>query len=91
MNNIKKTVCMVLLVWLACIFTTACELTQPNDIQPTNELSNNDEIIVYVDPDTGVNYLIFKGSDKAGMCVRYNPDGSIMVDKDYTNEEKGTR
>lgn len=91
MNNIKKTVCMVLLVCLACLFTTACELTQPNDIQPTNELSNNDEIIVYVDPDTGVNYLIFKGSDKAGMCVRYNPDGSIMVDKDYTNGEKGTR
>ncbi len=34
----------------------------------------------YRDPETGVHYLIYSGGYKGGMCVRYNADGTIMVD-----------
>lgn len=32
-------------------------------------------VLIYVDPETGVNYLIYEGN----ITVRYNEDGSIMV------------
>lgn len=34
----------------------------------------------YRDPETGVHYLIYGIGNQGGMCVRYNADGSIMVD-----------
>lgn len=34
----------------------------------------------YVDPATGVHYLICNYGRGAGMSVRYNADGTIMVD-----------
>ncbi len=43
-------------------------------------LSNN--VYTYVDPETGVNYLIFHGYNCAGMSVRYDSEGNIMI----TNE-----
>lgn len=35
----------------------------------------------YIDPETGVHYLIYYHSDGGGITVRYNEDGSIMTDK----------
>ena len=34
----------------------------------------------YRDQETGVHYLIYSAGYQGGMCVRYNADGSIMVD-----------
>ena len=34
----------------------------------------------YRDTETGVHYLIYSSGYQGGMCVRYNADGSIMVD-----------
>lgn len=43
----------------------------------------------YVDPDTGVHYLIFYGYRKSGITPRLNPDGSIMIEKEgAANESK---
>ena len=36
---------------------------------------------VFVDPDTGVNYLLFKGQDELGVIVRLNADGKPMITK----------
>lgn len=40
-----------------------------------------DNIYDYVDPDTGVHYLVYCGYRKGGITPRLNPDGSIMVDE----------
>ena len=37
------------------------------------------EVYNYVDPETGVCYLLYGGYRAGGMTVRYNTDGSIMV------------
>jgi len=37
------------------------------------------EIGVFIDPDTGVNYLILREPNRAGICPRYNADGTLYV------------
>ena len=39
------------------------------------------KVTPYIDPQTGVNYLIFIDEKKAGMTVRYNEDGTVFVSK----------
>ena len=34
---------------------------------------------IYIDEDTGVNYLVYSVGYKAGMSVRYNSDGSLYI------------
>lgn len=36
---------------------------------------------IFIDPDTGVNYLLFKGQDELGVTVRLNVDGTPMITK----------
>ena len=43
------------------------------------EGNKSNEVQVYVDPETGVNYLIYRGGYKGGITVRYNADGTVMV------------
>jgi len=44
-----------------------------------------DGIFVYIDPQTGVNYLIYSsknpstGAGLGGMCPRYNADGTLYI------------
>ena len=38
------------------------------------------EVVDYVDPETGVHYLLLKFGRGSGMCPRYNADGTLMVD-----------
>jgi hypothetical protein len=37
------------------------------------------QISVFVDPITGVNYLILREPHRAGICPRYNVDGTLYV------------
>ncbi len=37
------------------------------------------EILVYVDPQTGVNYVILREPGRAGICPRYNADGTLYI------------
>ena len=34
---------------------------------------------IYIDEDTGVNYLVYAAGYKGGICPRYNSDGSIYI------------
>jgi len=36
-------------------------------------------INVYVDPVTGINYMLFINPYKGGICPRYNVDGTLFV------------
>ena len=37
------------------------------------------QISVFVDPITGVNYLMMREYNRAGICPRYNADGTLYV------------
>ena len=34
---------------------------------------------VYIDKDTGVNYILFSSNGKCGVCPRYKADGTMYV------------
>ena len=38
-------------------------------------------IYIYVDEETGVEYIVYNGYKKGGICPRYNADGSLRVEK----------
>ena len=50
--------------------------------EQTTELSTteNREVYVYVDKETGVNYIIFDDVCKGGICPRYNADGALYIE-----------
>lgn len=67
-----KKLVVILMVW--CSFLVGCT----TDFKKV-EGNKTNEIQIYVDPETGVNYLIYQDYNKGGITVRYNADGSIMV------------
>lgn len=70
-----KKLVVILMVW--CSLLVGCK----SDIKKIDGNYTND-VMVYVDPETGVNYLIYNNLHQGGITVRYNSDGSIMVTKD---------
>lgn len=38
-------------------------------------------ISIYVDEETGVEYIVYDGYNRGGICPRYNADGSLRVEK----------
>lgn len=40
-----------------------------------------DDFYYIVDKETGVNYVVFSEVYKAGICPRYNRDGSLYISK----------
>lgn len=74
----------VVIVLLVLVFTFG----EPEDNQETTQemtslsaLGYEDNVYDYVDPDTGVHYLVYCGYRKGGITTRLNPDGSVMVDE----------
>ena len=66
---------------ILCVFLVGCN----SDMKGVNG-GDNDSVKVFVDPDTGVNYLVYSCGYQGGITVRYNEDGSIMVtEKGETN------
>ena len=47
----------------------------------TYKSSETESVSVYVDEETGVNYLIFSGRRKGNITPRYNADGSLYITK----------
>lgn len=69
-----KKLVAILMMW--CLLLTGCS----TDFKKV-EGNKTNEVMVYIDPETGVNYLIYDGGYDGGITVRYNADGSIMVTK----------
>ena len=59
---------------ILCMFLVGCD----SDFKKI-EGNKTNNIQIYIDPETGVNYLIYDGGYDGGITVRYNADGSIMV------------
>lgn len=43
---------------------------------------NNANVFYYTDPDTGVQYVVYKAFEKGGICPRYNADGTLRTEGD---------
>lgn len=39
----------------------------------------DEDIYIFVDKETGVNYIVYEHYDRGGICPRYNSDGSLYV------------
>lgn len=74
---------IILLLVLAFVFGVSKD--NPETTQEMTSLSAlgyEDNICDYVDPDTGVHYLVYCGYRKGGITTRLNSDGSIMIEKE---------
>ena len=87
-GNVKEAIKFFSLAIAAVAVLTAVIIMLGNDNitraeeakkAPATEPCEAVDVHKYVDPETGVNYLIYNSVEKAGITVRYNADGSIMV------------
>lgn len=59
----------------------------PSEKVIQSENSNGGEMQIYVDKETGVEYLIFRrGKQDVVICPRYNSDGTLYIHPDYRNK-----
>ena len=92
----KKRMLLVVFCMMLLVILVGCSLEDfesNSEVTPvSSDILTSDgysDICDYVDPDTGVHYLIFYGYRKGGITPRLNPDGSVMVEKEgAANETK---
>lgn len=91
----KKTALIIPLVVgvIAGVMTfTGCEAVTTEETSQTEEktsfiLNSDDEVQVWTDEETGVQYLIFKGYRKGGITPRLNADGTpYTINQDENTE-----
>lgn len=73
-----------IIILLALVFVlSGCENIQ-SDTSTIREWQNGTyrDVYDYTDPETGVHYLIYVSEVGCGLTVRYNSDGSIMVEEE---------
>ena len=68
----KKIVAIILCVLLVCGLCGWKKI----DSEDMNVFVN---ISVIVDEETGVEYIVFGGYNRGGICPRYNADGTLRV------------
>ena len=68
----KKIIAIILCVLLVCGLCGWKKI----DSEDMDVFSN---IIVIVDEETGVEYIVFSGYNRGGICPRYNANGTLRV------------
>ena len=72
----KKIICFILT--LTIVMLTACGNTDAEN--KTKYIQDyNSKFKIFIDKETGVNYIIYRSDSKAGMTVRLNKDGTPYV------------
>ena len=72
----KKIICFILT--LTIVMLTACGNTAAEN--KTKYIQDyNSKFKIFVDKETGINYIIFDGIYAGGMTVRLNEDGTPYV------------
>lgn len=88
MNKYMKRICLIICICLnLSMILCGCSEDTSNEIDEFSGLYGDESVRVFVDPETGVNYLIYNGVYKGAITVRYNQDGSIMVKSKSEEEE----
>lgn len=83
----KKRILLVVFSLVLVFLLVGCSLDDLQETSQRNVVTDlyNSDVYDYVDPETGVHYLIYsrKNCDAGmgGITPRLNPDGSIMVDE----------
>ena len=76
MKNLKLFIAFAIML---CV-SVSCK--NDSEVNSSIEPARGHNVTVYVDPETGVNYLQFTFGMYAGFVTpRYNADGSLMVTK----------
>ena len=88
MNRAKKLM-VGILIWTTVTLLSACATnstlttnTVQDSINHTGSIENygNDtRFYIYIDPETGVNYIVYAAPYKGGITPRYNANGSLFV------------
>ena len=79
-----KKIIFVLLALFLFLFLVSCNVLDEGETNSKKDLERleSSSVYVFVDPETGVNYLIYAAGYKGGICVRYNSDGSVFVSEE---------
>lgn len=67
---------LLIVMLLFALFTEEVPTAEGQEIKM---IESNPYYEIYVDKDTGVNYIVYSAIDKAAMQPRFNPDGSLYV------------
>lgn len=87
-----KKIFVTLMMVVTVLSLTACgqqtndesntQIVQEDTVKQVSTGTSSNNVFVYVDPETGVNYLIYHGYRCGGITPRYDSEGNIMI----TNE-----
>lgn len=74
---------VLLVAFLINVWVTHVKTVEPDKdskIESLEKIDPNDNIKIYVDEETGVNYLIYDSYGRSGITPRFNADGSLYVE-----------
>lgn len=74
----KKVICFVLIVLMICCLCS-CSVEE-NSNQSTNTLPPSTNVYIWIDEETGVQYIIYEGYKQGGIYPRLNIEGSLHTD-----------
>ena len=88
----KKFVFSLLSFAIVVLLTFGCEFENKSNAKPTETIEpveeyTSDMIRVYVDEETGVNYLVFTEYRAGGICPRYDIDGHLYITEGSDNHD----
>jgi hypothetical protein len=81
---LKKKIIIALSVIALCFGLIGCsdDTTEENTVS----IMNNAYISIWIDEETGVQYVIFNGYYKGGITPRLNADGSFHIENEEREE-----
>lgn len=70
---------LLIAVVVMCFCFSGCVKPEANTKNIKEKISESDFIEVYIDPETGVNYLLYAEYREGGITPRYTADGRLYV------------
>lgn len=74
----KKIICFVIMILIVCCLCSC--VAEEGTRQGDNTLPKNSSFCIWTDEETGVQYIVYIGFRKGGICPRLNADGSLHTD-----------
>lgn len=84
--QINKKIIFIIIITIQILFAVAINtfaLTTATTVIKYKQIyTHDDEIFIWEDPETDVQYIIYKGYRKGGITPRLNNDGTLYIAKD---------
>lgn len=85
--KLKHTLLIVCTIFLICASAgcIAVEETEKEETTVTYKYHpiSDDNIYIWVDKTTGVEYLIYVQGNRGGICPYYNADGTLRINEEF--------